>query len=281
MGMRIKKHLCYALDNVVTNKKTRLADSRFQEWMLGIKEEYDDEDYERPRRMFIPFLQWILDESKLSEHKEILAQANGPSEGDISGINWGIYQYAKDFMALPENEKKSKIESIFHLGFAYCGEFGFPNVFGIIPPEQKSFYRSDDMIDYYEAGGSVDVKIQWLDQRTGLCGIYPYGMMIRIPYKDKIRIVKENLVHDLPFLMENNLEFFPDRINGGTYNILTGRFSEKIRPSLSNADIIKMNETYRPEIHASVILWTYYVGLFKDWAKTVNELRPCIYTYWS
>lgn len=280
MGIRIKKHLCYALDNVVTDEKTsRLVDSRFSNWMLRENGEYD-EAYDRVREMFVPFLEWIRDETKISEHKKILAQANGPSESDMSSVDWGIYQYAKDFLDLPEKEKEYKLEQMFHLDFVYCGEYGLPNVFGIIPPHIKQFYRYDDMIDYYEAGCSADSKVQWLDQRTGRCGIYPHNMMIRIPHKEKIKIVKENLISDLPYSM-TNLEFLPDRIGPGEFNRLIGVFSEDMKASLCNTDIEKAKEVYRPEIDGSIILWTHYVGLFTDWAKTVNELRPCIYTYWS
>ena len=74
MGIRIKKVLCFALGDVKV-KKFSIVDPRFQSWVNE-----NNEIYERPRKMFRPFLDWIMDESKEQEKIDILASANGPSK---------------------------------------------------------------------------------------------------------------------------------------------------------------------------------------------------------
>lgn len=275
MGIRIKKNLCYALE--ISHKEHIIDDSRFQDWVTAYE---DDEIYERPNRMFIPFLKWITDPEKKNEIVDILAQVNGIYEHDWMGVVFGPIPSARDFLKLSEEEQKAQVFHKFNINFIYDGEYGLPNIFGILPIEERSFYRRDDMIDYYEAGCTADGKVSWLDHREGRCGIYPHCMMIKIPGTDKIEI-SNNEASSLLSYKNDNSGLLPDRLMGGDYNRLIGLWNRKRQPIVSHETVKKMNESYRPEIHASVILWAYYVGLFKDWAKTINELRPCIYTYWS
>ena len=37
---------------------------------------------------------------------------------------------------------------------------------------------------------------------------------------------------------------------------------------------------YRTAIADSVVLYTYFVNIFTDWRKTVEDLKPMVYTYW-
>lgn len=278
MGIRIHKNLCYALPDVKV-KDYRIVDPRFQSWIR----DPDDELYERPRRMFIPFLEWIMDPSKSQEIIDLLAIANGPSESDIFGLSFGITQQAKEFFKLSEEERQSQLDKLFHVNFIHQPEYGLPKIFAIIPPEHPDWARYDNLIDYYDNQGIPRDRVRWLDHH---CGIYPHNMMLRKPHMPSIRLADSTKDCELPYSPERQKRqpdprLLPDRLFGGEYNRIVGKYSPKL-PALVAPEMVKqMGKTYRCDIYTSVLLWTHYVGLFNDWAKTVNELRPCIYTYWS
>jgi hypothetical protein len=277
MGIRIKKALCFALADLKVGKSSyNLEDERFQDWT----KQKDGELYEKPDRVFPDFLNWILDERNQDEILQLLAQANGPDQYSWIDVRFGILSKAMEWAKLSDAEKK-QIRGKFHTDFAYQPEYGMSNVFGIIPPEQVNFYRNDDMIDYYEAGCSAKNKIQWLDARTGRCGIYPNSAMIRIPGSTPIALGQQDLL-GLSFThkLEGKAEL-PPQIMGGDFNRLIGKWDKKQPPLVSEEIVKQLKTTYRPRIHASVLLWTHYLQLFNDWSKTVNQLRPCVYTYWS
>jgi len=255
-----------------------LADDRFQDWMLDRE---SDECYERVERMKRPFLEWINDLKNSEEHRRILEEANGPSATDVYGIQFGIGVAASRFFNLPEDQRK--IDSEFHFHFLRDFEYGEDYMFGIIPPEQKDFYRYDDIIDYYSHRKNLRNTVEWLDQRTGNSGVYPHTMMVRIPHEPPIEITPEDIVSlDLPpSIKKSKPSALPDRLDCGIFNRLVGLWDERSCPVLKDEVVARCKQIYRPEIFASVLLWTHYVGVFKDWAKTVNQLRPCIYTYWS
>ena len=119
MGIMVHKNLCYALPDVKV-KDYRIVDPRFQSWIR----DSDDELYERPRRMFMPFLEWIMDPSKNQEIIDLLAIANGPSESDIFGLSFGITQQAKEFFKLSEEERQSQLDKLFHVNFIHQPEYG-------------------------------------------------------------------------------------------------------------------------------------------------------------
>ncbi len=275
MGIRIKKVLCFALGDVKV-KKFSIVDPRFQSWVNE-----NNEIYERPRKMFRPFLDWIMDESKEQEKIDILASANGPSKNDKYGITFGILGRARDFFKLSEEERTHNLEKMFHINFVHESEFGLPKVFGIIPPEQPDWMRRDDSLDYYDTGGVANCKVKWLDRFSG---IYPHNMMIKKPHVESVRLPDGIEDFELPFSISTQQPMprvLPDRLMGGDYNRLTGRFDPKKMSMVGPEKVKEMDRAYRCDIFASVLLWTHYVGLFVDWPKAVNELRPCIYTYWS
>jgi hypothetical protein len=275
MGIRIKKVLCYALSDVKV-KNFRIVDSRFQPWVND-----EDEIYDRPQRMFRPFLDWIMDDYKEQEQLELLATANGPNQNDKYGITWGILCKAREFFKLSEEERTKNFEEMFHINFVHQKEYGIPSIFGIIPPENPKWMRRDDLLDYYEAGGVPKCKVKWLDRFSG---IYPHNMMIKKPHAENVRLPDCVADFELPFSISNNqteAKVLPARIMGGDYNRLTGRFYPKASSIVGIEKTKEMDKAYRCDIFPSILLWTHYVGLFTDWTKTVNELRPCIYTYWS
>lgn len=248
MGIRIKKVLCFALGDVKV-KNYRIADSRFQSW---INEE--DELYNRPQRMFRPFLDWIMDASKEQEHIELLAAANGPSKSDNYGITFGILSRARDFFKLSEEERARSLNKTFHINFIHKSEYGLPRIFGIIPPEQPEWIRSDDLIDYYDAGGVAKCKVKWLDRFSG---IYPHNMMVKKPHVEGVRLPDCVADFELPFSVSNHQpepRVLPVRLMGGDYNHLTGRFDSK-RGSIVGVEKTKeMDKAYRCDIFPSVLL---------------------------
>lgn len=286
MGIRIAKHLCYALGDV-QYKDFEITDPRFQSWVNE-----DDEMYERCRTMIVPFIEWILDRSKDQEKKDVLEMANGPSVSDYCGVTFGIYCAVRDALNLsskdikfPENEilnfskdekSLSIITNLFVKDFIHSIEFGKGEVFGIIPLEVNDWRRYDNILDYYESGGTAEPKVDWLET-----SIYPHIQMVRKPHLEKIKIPDYVYPRELPFLIKNENGFFQDRLDPMAYNILIGKNKIFGNVILNEEDRERVKKSYRFDIHSSVLLWTYYIGIFNDWSKTVNELRPCIYTYWS
>ncbi len=245
MGIRVHKALCYALEDVKV-KDYRIVDDRFSDWFL---DEETDAYYECAKEKFEPFIKWILDESNKDLFVKILEEANGPSKGDAAYIF--VLRHA-----FRENSIE-KLRKEMRYNFISETEFGIPSLFGIVPFEGGNFYRYDDQIDYYEEtykDRKEDCQIntvKWLDIRNKCSGVYPFQGLIKIPNSPDIEGLATRLFPSDMIFYKNEDE------------------------------IDKISKSYRPMIHTSVILWTYYLGIFKDWKTTVNQLRPCLYTWWS
>lgn len=273
-GLRIQKTLCYALSDVDVSKDNVIVDSRFQTWAKS------GDLNEKPFRVFPDFLNWVSEPVNKSVIGNLLEQINGPHEFNWTDLNFSLLSKLRDLGKSKSNP--TIVSHSFLSDFVFAPDYGLKNVFGIFPPEETAFSRYGDMIDYYEANGKVNNKVQWLDQRNGICGIYPYGNMIRIPHEPRIKAT----VGDLDMLhyqnrIESDCSEFPDVLDGRDFVRLIGKCGNKMKPLVSDNLVKKFMRIYRPQIHPSVLLWTWYVGLFTDWARTANQLRPCVYTYWG
>lgn len=190
------------------------------------------------------FAGWIRDPEKHQEAAEALGKAWGQPLDDTEfrlEISW----------------LKKSVEKKDHY-YCYDPEYGDPSVIVFLPIETSSqWWRHDDTIDYYEAGEpSSNVK-----PLTRRCGIYPFLGMCRIPNTGPSK--------------------FPNRIGPADYNQMVGRWDKDLPPLVKEPYLTDLKRNYRPVIPTSILLWTYYVGIFANWEKTVQELRPMIYTFWG
>jgi len=246
MGIRVHKVLCYALGDV-KSKDSRIVDSRFQDWVR------EDDYYDKTEKSLVPFLEWT--KTNKDECNQLLRKFNRRTLDD-----WFFVHFCESDLEkiTDEKERQQFLNKRFHSHFIYDGEFGLPRVFGIVPIDFPHWYQYDNIIDYYvEDSGKNHIK--WLDKR---CGIWPFTGVVLKPGKEPVGKLGEHP-------------------NAGEFNIAVGRWEMKREPTLSPEEVKLALKNYRFNIPSSILLWTYYLNLFKDWESTVSELRPALYTYWS
>lgn len=139
----------------------------------------------------------------------------------------------------------------------YDPEYGEPNVLMFCPIEKSNYYRCDDDIDYYFNLSSDIGNNNVVQDLTHKGGIYPYN---------------SSFFH-IPGSQKYGEKEFPHVLGISLYNSL---IHDKM------TDIAKyVLKSYRPHIFPSVVLYAKYINIFKDFDKTIHELRPMIYQYWS
>lgn len=262
MGIRIHKILCYALTDVKTDvEKYKIIDDRFN--LFAVEKIIETGGYE----VFKSFLKWAW-ENQDGECVDILKQVN-PDASNLRHYSVVDISFRWELNIANGKTDKRMGQNIIQEEPKWCdnsyvwdSEFGLPNVFGFVPCEYPDFYRYDDIIDYYdcEPDYSANPKLKNLDHR---CGIHPHnGIMLRI----KGRPEKYD---------------FKEKIDVGEFQAYTGQWSSKDKPLKGEEVKQYFLENYRPIIPSSVLLWTYYIGIFSNWQETVQQLRPVIYTYWA
>lgn len=257
MGIRIHKALGYGLTDVKV-EKYRIKDDRFNDFgILG--KEVEEKVYE----IFTP-----------EGYEDFCKQHHSYEKNNF-------FDLVMDLMVLKERrEKKDNFKRKWGVedSFIHHGEFGLPNVMLVIPcAEHESWYRFDDMIDYYiENIDSRKTRKYTVDKVDVLedGGIYPWiGNYFNYKTKEPIK-------------------------NGGMCcafwcAINTKRDAEKskkknkvVPPNPDDlARLIGFNDTndalqnLRPMIPDCVKAICKYAKVFVD-DNTIFDLRPMLYTYW-
>lgn len=250
MGIRIHKVLGWGLDDVQSENDSIINDPRFVDDINDkINDPFDVN----------AFLDWIKDNK--DECNRLCAKANGEKQSQY-------LDFVVSYMLQDRDNGKSNFAD---RPIVYSPEYGLSHVFIVSPVHSKEYYRYDDIIDYYEdasQGGQKD-RVVRLDKH---CGIYPDVMMRR--FSDAPFYELDDVSHLIPNLHTAN------KILPSTFNQLVGRWnSESPVPHAKLAEYLLKN--YRPDISDEILLLTWFAKIFKDWLKTVQQLRPMIYTYWS
>ena len=257
MGIRIKKIIGYGLTDVKC-KDGEIVDPRFN---LSLFKETETQPYigDYLQEKVYEYTQWILDKKNHEEAATLVIKANGEDLNEIKKKYKDSWTFS--FLNVPfwESGLKDKPVSEFDDPFVHDGEYGNPKVCLFKSLYDKEVHRSDNLIDYYEADEAKS-KVKLLTHR---CGIYPFTNMIRIP-------------GTTPTKPE-----FKTRIEPSWYNQMVGRWDKKQKPTESGIYLQDLLDNYRPIIEPNIVLFTHFCGIFTDWEKTVQELRPMIYTYWS
>ena len=257
--MRIHKLICYALSDVQYDRENwELTDERFQDWVRG-KGEGNEALYQKTQKVE-DFFHWVLDNQ--NEASDLCRGAKGlplmteEEKGTACKFPRGL---DITFLWLLQDWRQKDRDWKWHEGAVHEPEFGDPKLFGFVPLENPTYYRSDNTIDYYESE-DAEVVIKPLSHRGG---VYPHsGTMFLKGY--------------LPASEE-----FPRTINIQEFNYMTGQFDTNSKAREGPEKVKYLLENYIPEIPSSIMLWTHYLGIFKDWKKTINDFRPYIYTYWA
>lgn len=256
MGIRIHKAMGWGLVDVKTTNG-RITDDRF-----NIVSDEDSGWYETCENSLEKFISWVRRERK-REAIKLAAAANNTTPGNKSGQQWGIDMFEIHGNKINRKEVLKKYQET-HF-FTHDSEGGNPEVVVFCPLGQKSFYRSDDTIDYYETS-NMEPTVKLLNR----CGIYPWVGLYKIPGAPT--------PPSHPFDKETIDKITMDPAH---YQMLVGRWDED-QPAIATGEIKEyLLKYYRPKIPDSILLYTHFVGIFKDWIKTVQELRPMIYTFWS
>lgn len=244
MGIRIYRSLGWGLNDVQVDSKGDLDDDRFVS-----QEDFDDISEKNMK----DFLDWFSSNRKEAANIIELALPERKNLHHQLGIEL-------DFLINSRWKKTGKFSfTDWSRGYQFDPEFGLPNVMNFIPIEYPSWERRDDAIDYYDVD-NFDMKpsVKMLDT---FCGLFPYTGAIRNNQKPKV----------------GNL---PDYLDPRLWAMLRGTYSES--PPISGEEVAQqITESYRPIIADSVMIYTHWLGIWKDWKTTVQELRPMIYTYWG
>ena len=260
MGIRIHKALGWGLTNVKEGK-FRIEDDR-------LNEEPEEGWFTESQEKFLPFIEWFT-KNKDGEVREIISEIDGVPAKHCCP-SYGLLRWAKEF------SETGKIKDLPHYNnfYHHQSEYGLPHVVQFTPLDYPDWYRFDDTLDYYEAGCIAKSKVLDLTDR---CGIYPYTSVIR--HTDAPPIPQSAYKNDLIKLAEQHTKL--QRIGPSLYNQLVGRWDKKAKPILKGEVLEYMLKWYRPAISDSVLLYTHYLKIFKNWKLTVQELRPMIYTWWA
>ena len=246
MGTRIRKILGWGLTDIGGLSSDLEEDKRFNPELYK-----DDKLYEKIADVE-GFLNWL--KNNMDECKKIYDKVEGGEFGSLLDVTFLLDAREKGKL------NKSRLPDL----CTYNPENGDSSVMVFCPIDCKDWQRFDDIIDYYEAecgAEGIEPKVKKL---TGT-GIWPYQSMVHIPGSPKY-----------------GEEGYPNSMMPGEYTRAVGTFSKHFpHPMVGKEALEYYKKYYRPTISGCLILHLYWMGIFNDFYKTIHELRPMIYTYWS
>lgn len=246
MGIRIHKCIGYALLNV-KYKKYNIIDDRFNEPNI-----LNDYELLEEKMNIDSYSNWLTEQ--ITEENRI----------DISFCNPKMWWEKCD-----EKEKRKK-KNHFENSVFWDSEFGDGNVLLIMDPNSPDWERYDDIIDYIEECELSRNNVKKLSH-----GIYPHI----IGYYDK----KHDKIYDNGEIILRKLFAFIHEIEN--YSKRTKKYKELIPHindilySIDFDDIEDFKENVIPKTPKSIEMLCKYLNLFKD-EKTIELLRPIVYSYW-
>lgn len=155
-------------------------------------------------------------------------------------------------------KESKKIRDIFDM-VRWDGEFGLPNVV-LFQNHSKDWSRFDDIIDYCECD-SQENSVKLLKQ-----GIYPYmGWMNSDTGETKFKV--DDKTYEYLHVRQD--------INFGFNHYDLDKLLQMGFSSIEEAD-----KKVVPVVPEFIMYLCKYLEVFKD-DKTIYQLRPMLYTYWS
>ena len=250
MGTRIHKIIGWGLNDIQI-ENLDIVDFRIN------TDFFKSEDYWKKENDVEDFFQWIKDNREKCE--QIIREVEPDRLTGKKERKRREYSDIGITLAFWDREKEKKKYNRYAI--THDAEYGMGEVLLFSPVDEPNFYRFDDIIDYYEANCQIENHIKIL---TSSCGIYPYLGVVHIPGSPNWGKEEYRYVYD-----------------PSEYNQMVGAWSPTMKPLLEGETLEYFKKYYRPVIPSVIILHAYWLNIFTDFKKTIQELRPMIYTYWG
>jgi hypothetical protein len=242
MGIRISKVLGYGLQNA-----TRFID---QKKLSEIEEDLYDASLSKLKQLF---------KKKQDLFEPLFVGAEGHTVSDAM----------QDFDFV--KSARGQIDFYEHLQYNCIGSLTIDEGFVLLPFLCRDWYRYDDSIDFIEEHDQDGPVTRFVHLKR--CGIYPYLGMTRFRNPNNI-VLPENITVS---------RLRDGAISPSDYSRAVGWWDPKMKP-LAKGDVLKhLLEDYRADIPCSIgIIVTLISNSLKcEPREFLNQLRPCIYVYWS
>jgi len=164
-------------------------------------------------------------------------------------------------------------------------EFGLPNVMVLIPPLHAYFgecgwKRYDDTIDWVEETWSYGQSYRVVEPNS--CGIWPYDQnMVR--FKDpKPGLWSDDNVKQRLINCKVDTDGAPIKIGSADYNMLVGRWSPNMPPTVEGDLLEHLVNDWRPQLPTELLAVMWWMrDCFPDFGVIRDALRPVLYVYWG
>lgn len=247
MGIRIHKALGYGLSDVKV-EKYRITDDRFFDqsaFMIEIGyNQIDGGYYESAESIYSldGYIKYVKSRSKI-DYRWIIPMKS------IGDYRWSL---SRNFI----HESESELN----------------NVFIVVPPFEKQWYRFDDIIDYVEEDrGTLGDKLKILQQ-----GIWPFSSM----HQDKRDLEGKALdMRSSCFWWR----MFNSILDGDVQQeeaLTISTLLEYLSKEMGFKSFHDAKDNMIPWIPDRIRYFCEYTNLFNS-NETINELRPMLFTYWS
>ncbi len=247
MGIRVHKAIGYGLTDLKADhhkiKDPRVNYQRFRE-----KTEGDDMDA-------IAFSRWMeLNRDPILALYEKEHPKPYGEERCRKSIEFD-FRYSIEWM----RDKKCKRATGLHQMVVWEGEFGLPNVLQLIPPQEGSWYRYDNVIDWFEESQTENIEPRVVKSNRG---IYPWVAHVVRAREPSPEALADGVDPNGPSAMDRQDHYFKKIASRG-------------------AARQHYEEDWRPEIPISIIALMLWLDCFNDVGSVIQQLRPLIYVYWS
>jgi len=255
VGIRIHKVMGWGLNNIVTDEKGEVIDPRIDTTF------FQSEDYWEKMSNIEKFMKYLKNNKEectnLLKTVESSPRDNSGNRGFEINIFLSLWEHS-----FKKHKEGKGFYNYCNNSITYEPEFGKKEILLFTPISCDNWSRSNDSIDYYEAGENMEITIKDLTDR---CGIYPFIEMVHIPGSPNF-----------------GKEGYPNSMFPGHFYKLMGAFQHILPPLIDDPKLLEyFKKYYRPTIPMEVITFIKYMGIFKDFNKTIQEFRPMIYTYWA
>jgi hypothetical protein len=176
-----------------------------------------------------------------------------------------------EYMLLHEEALRRNREWRIYDSICFDPEYGKPEVFMISPPFSDQYSRYDDIIDYHEEAAVYLNAAPRVVEIPG--GIYPWSGL----YFDRRTGKGLPRIAELKFMQASSIMSELDDDDKGKYKALLDEWARK---EFGFDGLDHALENVGPMIPNEVKALCNWLHLFKE-EKTIWQLRPLLYVYWS
>ena len=263
MGIRIKRHLGYALTDFEGEQDSRVNTEIFKD-------------------------RWELCDDYVKFAIENIDEAVKILEAELDEDSYRIQFWADDIRHLEDVPYYKRPDAV-----TYQPEFGMENVLLFQPVHKEGWYRRDDIMDHYahHAQHQISYEPELVDLREelGLTSIHTYPKQMHrhpdaeTPEEKVDSFIAEQKAHGsrLSFMYNEGFGLMEGVLEGRDYNRMVGLFGEDRKPDVRDEELLThLKEDWYTHVPADIRLFARWSGIFTDF-NTVYTLKPVLYTYWS